>query len=267
MNIQDLYIYPVKSLGGIRIEQGKALQKGFEFDRRWMLADETGRVITQREEHSLALLSTEITAGGIKITNKLSKENFEITTTLTSKETVQVTVWEDTIQSLYLNKEIDNWFSSYLKKSVKFVYQPEHFQRALDSKYAFNGEQVSFADAFPYLLISQASLNELNSRLKQPVPMNRFRPNLIVSGTVPFEEDTWSEIQIGEVRFNVAKPCSRCVLTTVNQDTGIAGKEPLKTLAKYRTVDNKVMFGQNLIALNEGIIRTGDTVKILSTKP
>jgi len=267
MNIQDLYIYPVKSLGGIRIGQGKALQKGFEFDRRLMLVDENGVVITQRDENSLALLSTEVFSNAVRITNRLTEESIQIPVNAAIKEPIQVNVWDDIVQSLHLNDEIDEWFSNYLKKTVQLVYQPENFQRPLDSKYAFNDEQVSFADAFPYLLISQASLDELNSRLNKSVPMNRFRPNLVISGTTPFEEDTWNEIQIGDVRFKVAKPCARCVLTTVDQETGIKGNEPLNTLAKYRTVDNKVMFGQNLIALNEGIITVGDKVEILSTKP
>lgn len=267
MNIQDLYIYPVKSLGGIRIEQGKALQKGFEFDRRWMLVDETGTFITQRDQHALALLSTEIKSDGIKITNRLTKESILIPTIISLVETIEVSVWEDAVQSLHISEEADDWFSKYLQMPVRFVHQPEKFLRPVDPRYARNNEQVSFADAFPFLLISQASLDELNSRLKQPLPMNRFRPNLVVSGTGPFEEDTWGEIQIGEVRFNVAKPCSRCVLTTVNQETGKSGKEPLKTLAKYRNIDNKVMFGQNLIALNEGMISVGDKVEILSLKP
>ena len=117
-----------------------------------------------------------------------------------------------------------------------------------------------------YLLISQASLNDLNSRLSEAVPMNRFRPNLVINGTTPFEEDTWSEIKIGEVHFKVAKPCARCILTTVNQDTGTKGTEPLRTLAQYRSVNNKILFGQNLIALNEGKVCVNDSVEIISYK-
>ncbi|WP_207424683.1 MOSC domain-containing protein [Desertivirga brevis] len=265
MNIQDLYIYPIKSLGGIRITEGKVLQKGFELDRRFMLVDEAGKFVTQRVEHKLALLQTSISNHSIQVRNKLTHESLEVPFSNTAQE-ITVTVWDDVIQAVELSEELNEWFSDYLRKPVKLVYQPEIFKRPVDQKYARNDEQVSFADAFPFLLISQASLDDLNARLETPVPMNRFRPNLVVQGTDPYEEDSWTEIQIGKVNFLVAKPCARCVLTTVDQETAIKGKEPLATLAKYRTVNSKVMFGQNLIALNEGTVQVGDTVKVISRK-
>ncbi|WP_207535410.1 MOSC domain-containing protein [Desertivirga arenae] len=265
MNIQDLFIYPIKSLGGIRIQRGKALQKGFEHDRRFMLVDEEGRFITQRVEHKLALLQTTVTDQSILVKNKLTGDSIDVPF-YTTREEITVSVWDDFVPAVTSTAALDEWFSEYLKKPVKLVYQPEDFRRSVDERYAKNGEQVSFADAFPFLLIGQGSLDDLNVRLNNPVPMNRFRPNIVVAETQPYEEDTWDEIQIGEVRFLVAKPCARCVLTTVDQETAIKGKEPLATLAKYRTVNGKVMFGQNLIALNEGIIKVGDTVQVLSRK-
>ncbi len=267
MKVQDLYIYPVKSLGGIRLDEALALQKGFEFDRRWMLVDESGKFISQRVEHRLALLQASTNGDGITIQHKQNPEiSISIPFQQSSIGCMVVSVWDNLVEANHLGKEQDDWFSEFLGKPCRFVFQPETGKRPVSLKYAENQEQVSFADAFPYLLISQASLDELNSRLAVPVPMNRFRPNIVVSGTQPFEEDSWAEIQVGEVRFKVAKPCARCVLTTVDQETGTKGTEPLATLAQYRSIDNKVMFGQNLIALNRGIIRAGDPVKVLSLK-
>ncbi|WP_207429687.1 MOSC domain-containing protein [Pedobacter sp. SYSU D00535] len=267
MKVQDIYTYPVKSLGGIKTDSALALEKGFQFDRRWMLVDLDGKFLSQRTEHQLALFQTQITEGGLLVTHKLDFENgVTIPFSTTLQNSLEVSVWDDTVEALALSEEIDDWFSSYLKKPCRLVFFPEGYERAVSPKYADHGENVSFADAFPYLLISQASLDDLNQKLDKPVPMNRFRPNLVVAGVEPFSEDIWKEIQIGEVRFKVAKPCARCVLTTVDQETGIKGREPLATLARYRTVDKKVLFGQNLLALNEGRINAGDPVRIISYK-
>lgn len=264
MQLQDIYIYPIKSLGGIRRTNETALQRGFKFDRRWMLVDEMGNFITQRVEHKLALLKTEISPDKIFIYNKINPDQrTEIAINQISDTTLKISIWDDTATVNHLNKKLDLWFSNYLGKPCKLVYMPENGLRAVDKRFALNNEQLSFADAFPYMLISQASLDDLNSRLTESVGMDRFRPNLVISGTKAYEEDLWSEIKIGNVYFKVAKPCSRCILTTVDQETGIKGKEPLYTLAKYRTINNKVMFGQNLIALNEGKINLNDTIEII----
>jgi hypothetical protein len=177
-----------------------------------------------------------------------------------------VSVWDDTVESFHVSDEADLWLSEYLQKPCKLVHLPEDGERPIDTRYAKNGEHVSFADAFPYLLISQGSLDDLNNRMKAPVSMNRFRPNIVVTGADPFAEDLWCEIKIGEVHFKVAKPCARCILTTVNQNTGDRGKEPLRTLSRYRMLNNKVLFGQNLIALNSGRIDVKAPITILSYK-
>lgn len=267
MKIQDIFIYPVKSLGGIRKSECKALQRGFEHDRRWMLVDRSGKFITQRIEHSLALLKTEIIGNITHIyCNDEPKQKITLNFDHAIGRNIAVTIWNDDVTAVHLSDEADEWFSDFLKKPCKLVFIPETGRRAVDPKYADGNEQVSFADAFPYLLISQASLDDLNRRLPEPVPMDRFRPNLVVSGTDAFAEDTWGEIKIGEVRFKVAKPCARCILTTVDQETGKRGNEPLRTLSGYRSTDNKVLFGQNLIALNEGIIREDDIIEIIRYK-
>ena len=174
-----------------------------------------------------------------------------------------VSIWDDNVSATHVSEESDDWFSNFLQRPVKLVFMSETGERSVDTKYADNNEQVAFADAFPYLLISQASLDDLNSRLSTRVPMNRFRPNLVISGTKPFEEDTWSKIKIGEIYFKVAKPSARCIITTIDQQTGLRNKDPLHTLSTYRTVNNKILFGQNLIALNEGALKVNDDVEII----
>ena len=165
--------------------------------------------------------------------------------------------------------EVNGWFSDVLDVECRLVTMPETTRRRIPPEFAVNpGEDhVSFADGYPFLLIGEASLAEVNARLETPVPMNRFRPNLVVSGSEAFAEDSWKKIRIGETVFHLVKPCARCVLTTVDQATGVKdGKEPLKTLASFRTFDGKVLFGQNLIAENPGgVVRVGDEVEVLET--
>ncbi|HBL54839.1 MAG TPA: hypothetical protein DDZ36_02830 [Deltaproteobacteria bacterium] len=142
---------------------------------------------------------------------------------------------------------------------------PDHSNRPVDPDFAVGEYQAAFSDAYPLLLISEASLNDLNNRLPEPVAMKRFRPNLVVNNTKPYEEDSWKKIIIGECEFQVVKPCSRCILTTVDPETGeFSGKEPLRTLATYRKQSGNVMFGQNLIATIKGKLEVGMPVEIIS---
>ncbi len=262
--IQDLFIYPIKSLGGIRLPQAQALERGFEFDRRWMLVDENGKFITQRIKPELALLQSYINSHSLDIWEK-NKPNNKISIALNQPltTTLKVTVWDDIVECFHLNEHADAWFTDYLQSQCKLVYMPENALRGVDPRFAQNQERVSFADSFPYLLISQASLDDLNSRLQQPVLVDQFRPNIVVSGTAAYAEDTWTEIKIGDVHFKVAKPCARCVVITINQRTAKKAKEPLLTLANYRTQNSKVLFGQNLLALNNGVIKSTDKVEVI----
>jgi uncharacterized protein YcbX len=156
---------------------------------------------------------------------------------------------------------VSQWFSDFLEMELDLVVMPESSQRKMDPRYAVQGESVSFADGMPYVFIGQSSLDELNQRLEVPVSMDRFRPNLVFSGGQAFDEDEFTRIKVGEVDFQVVKPCARCVLITVNQQTGEKAKEPLATLATYRTVNNKVYFGQNAVALAPGMVRVGDLIQ------
>ena len=175
-----------------------------------------------------------------------------------------VTVWDDTCQAIDEGDEVAAWLSTYLKISCRLVRMADDWVRRVDPQYGGEQDQVGFADGYPFLLISAGSLDDLNGRLEQALPMNRFRPNIVVSGCPAFAEDTWRLAKMGACEFRVVKPCDRCVITTTDQETGRRGQEPLKTLARYRNSANKVLFGQNLIPETAGLMRVGDPVHVLS---
>ncbi|MDR7132168.1 uncharacterized protein YcbX [Algoriphagus sp. 4150] len=260
--IQDLYVYPIKSLAGIRLSEAKVEERGFQLDRRWMLVDESGKFISQRTFPLMVLLQVKIGEDSLTVYHQSNPDELiRIPYDYEGEENLSVKVWDDEMRASLVDKEFDNWFSSMLGMKVRLVKMPDTTERKVDPKYAVNGESVSFADGMPYLLIGQESLADLNSRLDSPVSMNRFRPNIVFSGGDSFVEDSLKKIQIGEVDFQVIKPCSRCVMVTVEQETGAKGAEPLKTLATYRKVGNKILFGQNMVALSTGVIRVGDELR------
>lgn len=259
--VQDIFIYPIKSLGGIRLSEALVEEKGFQYDRRWMLVVEEGLFISQRDYPQLALLSVELGENELMVFRRNEKENsIQIPFEAATGPEMLVTIWDDQVLAKVVHPEIDKWFSEVLDLQVNLVVMPENSHRKVDSRYAVNGESVSFADGMPYLIIGQESLNDLNSRLEIPVPMDRFRPNIVFSGGVAFQEDSLRKVKIGDLEFQIVKPCARCVMTTVDQETGEKGKEPLKTLSSYRTINNKVYFGQNVVALQSGKIKIGDVI-------
>ena len=178
-----------------------------------------------------------------------------------------VTIWDDCCEAQHVSGEADKWFSEKLDFSCRLVYMPESTKRKVDSSYAIDNDITSFADDYHILLIGEASLQDLNSRLEKPLPMNRFRPNFVMEGGMPYEEDTMEQFSINDINFYGVKLCSRCIVTTTDQETGIAGKEPLKTLATYRGFNNKVLFGQNVLCGGEGMIKIGDEIRVVKTKP
>lgn len=240
-------------------------ERGFRYDRRWMLVDEDGMFVTQRVYPQLALLGVKLGQSGLEVFHKKDPSRcIEVPFGLATGMEVMVTIWDDQVLAKAVHSDFDRWFSEFLDFKVRLVVLPESSHRKVDPRYAVNGESVSFADGMPYLILGQESLNELNSRLDSPVNMDRFRPNIVLSGGEPFLEDKLRKIQIGSVDFQIVKPCARCVLTTVDQQSGKQGKEPLKTLSSYRSVNNKVYFGQNVVALNGGKIRIGDPIQIMN---
>lgn len=264
MRLSEIWIYPVKSLGGIRLAEANVEERGLQYDRRWLIIDENNVFITQRVFGQMALIDVALESSGLKIFLRNNPENNVIVSYEPgSEEKVSVTIWDDIVNAVTVSDEADAWLSAQLDKRVRLVMMPESTERKADPKYASNGENVSFADGFPFLVISQASLDELNSRLEEPISMVRFRPNFVIAETMPFEEDQWKRIRVGELDFEIVKPCGRCVLTTVDPATGEKGAEPLKTLASYRRVNNKVLFGQNMVASNFGLVKEGDVLEVV----
>ena len=261
--LREIWIYPIKSLGGISLNEASILPKGIEHDRRWMLIDEHNRFITQRLHPVMALFKLSRIPGGIHIAFQQDGIDLLFHEPLLP-EPITATIWNDTVVEQEVNKKFSVWFSERMGFACRLVAFPEVNPRAVDPAYAINHEHVSLADAYPFLVISRASLELLNSKLEEPVPMNRFRPNFVVDGCEPHEEDTWRDFTIGHVRFTGVKPCSRCVLITINQDTAEAGTEPLRTLATYRRNETKVLFGQNLLTHGTGTVRVGDVLRIES---
>lgn len=272
MNLTEINIYPIKSLKGISLKESKVENRGLEFDRRWMLVDDQNKFLTQREFPKMATLEVKIEKKGLKVTDK----NSEIFVPFQSEnnETVKVDIWASRCAANVCEKEINDWFSESLETKCKLVRMPEETKRIVNPVYAVKKfeDVVSFADGYPFLLIGKSSLDDLNLRLEKKLPMNRFRPNFVFDGSEPFAEDNWKKIKIGNTYFHIVKPCARCVMTTIDQIAGVFdGKEPLKTLASYRTQkkrsENKILFGQNLIAENVGeVLRVGDKIEIIESK-
>lgn len=263
LKLTGIYIYPIKSAAGIALFTAQVGKRGFQYDRQWMVVDARGKFMTQRHFPRMALIKVQQLSEQLVIEAQNQKPLF-ISLVSNNSQRISVEVWGDICDAIPLGEDVANWFSEFLATSCQLVYLPEDALRPIKSPYQVNNEQVSFADAFPFLLISEASLADLNQRLDQPVPMNRFRPNLVVSGCDAFAEDDWQSIKIGSITFRVVKPCDRCIITTVDQTHGISGKEPLQTLAKYRLWDGKIWFGQNLIQEQLGTLKLGDVVEVIS---
>lgn len=272
MKITNINIYPIKSLHGIDLQKTFVEKRGLAFDRRWLLVDENNKFLTQRELPKMATFKVEIGEADLKVTDCENDILIPLQPLKNKKEKVQI--WSSKCSAAVYDEEINNWFSDALGKKCKLVFMPEDTKRIVNPLYAVNKfeDVVSFADGYPLLIIGKGSLNDLNSRLENEIPMNRFRPNLVFDDSEPFIEDSWKTIKIGSTVFQVVKPCNRCVMTTIDQEKGISsGKEPLKTLAGYRIRKNdkksKVLFGQYLIAENFGEqIKINDTIEVLKSK-
>jgi uncharacterized protein YcbX/ferredoxin len=265
--IQSLHIYPIKSTAGIALSHSWVDDFGLSFDRRFVVTDLEGQFITARTQPKLCLIQCHLTPDGLVLTAP-NMPRLEIIFSNFSEQYHQVAVWGDQINALYCHQIYDKWFSQYLNFPCQL-----HFFADKSSRQVKNSDnQVGFADGYPLLLISQASLDDLNDRIAQRhsdnlhVSMNQFRPNIVVNDTQAFAEDSWQRIKIGDVEFDVTKPCSRCVFTTIDPTNAQKHpeQEPLSTLKTYRQVSKgDVMFGQNLIPLNKGQVKQGDKVTIL----
>lgn len=259
--VAGLWVYPVKSAAGIAVDRVDLLDRGPRHDRRWMIVDEAGGFLTQRTVPGLARIGTAIEGEGIDLSapghgaTRLPLEP-------DGRAGMRVEVWGDEVSAVAAPPEADRWLTELLGEPARFVHMPEASDRKAKLDPTGRGARISFADAYPLLLISEESLEGLNARLADPLPMDRFRPNVVVRGADPFAEDGWDRFCIGDVECRVASRCARCSTTTVDQATGERGKEPLKTLATFRREGSQVFFGVNVVHSGTGTIAVGDPVEV-----
>jgi len=262
ITVRELKIYPVKSLAGLPLQQHSINQYGFCYDREWMITDEQGMFITQREFPQLALVQPFIDDEFLSLTYNNKTVCIPLKSTSATHRSVQV--WDDIVNAMDEGHTAAEFMSSILEKPCSVVRMSKTTKRFIDEKYSAKQDRVHFGDAMPFHVINTTSLDELNSRLDEPVSSDRFRANIMISGTTPYNEDTWKNIRIGDIEFTVPKTTSRCMITTINQQTAQTGKEPLRTLSLYRTMDSRTLFGIYLIHKQKyGIIRVGDVVEVL----
>ncbi len=277
LRVSALYTYPIKSCAGLTHAEILLDQRGPVFDRRWMVVADSdlmrGIFLTQRELPRMALIRPHFGIDSLRV-DAPDRPTLDVSLAEHGGRSLDVVIWKDATKGLDEGDEAAAWFSDFLETPVRLVRMAEATVRPVSLHYTDQSAQVSFADGYPLLLTTDASLEDLNARMirrgEQPVPMNRFRPNVVVSGAEPFEEDTWHEITIGAIPFEVCKPCARCSIPTVDQARGDAPdvREPTATLATFRrTSESKVMFGQNVIHRGLGTLCVGDRVTVQTVRP
>jgi uncharacterized protein YcbX len=263
IRVSELYVYPVKSCSGSAVPEASVGTTGFDLDRRWMVVDGDGVFLTQRKHPRMAMVRVRVGRDRLVI-DAPGATDLEVPFADPGGPEVEVEVWNDTCLAGDEGAEAAEWFSDFFGFRARLARLAGDHVRPVGSAAARPGDWVSFADGFPFLLLSQESLDGLNQRLAEPLPMNRFRPNIVVSGCEAHAEDGWQRVKIGDLPFRVAKPCARCVVTTTDQVTGDRGAEPLRTLATYRLQGRQINFGQNIIHEGRGTLRVGDEVSVLS---
>jgi len=262
IRLSAMYLYPVKSCGGISVDRWEVDAMGLHYDRRWMVATPTGEFLTQRECPALALVRPTIRPPHL-ILSAPGQRDLVLPLHPMGGRPALTRVWDDSLRVVAPDHRADEWFSQAAGQEVILTYFPDDLVREVDRSYAPEGGRTGFADGFPFLLVGEASLADLNTRLTAALPINRFRPNLVVSGSAPFAEGGWRQVRIGGIPMQVVKPCARCVVTTTDQATGQrAGDEPLRTLAQFRRVEGKVMFGENVVHYGTGTLSLGDSVTL-----
>lgn len=262
LTVSELAIYPVKSMRQVPLQAATIDMGGLKHDRRWMVVDADNRMITQRQQSRLCLVQPGLHINGISLSAPgMDGLMLDIPD---GKDARTVSVWNDRCNAYDAGDSAAAWLSGFLGLECRLVYFPDEEIRTVDQDYAGQGDRTAFSDGFPLLLISQASLDDLNDRMDEAVPMSRFRPNLVVSGCEPFAEDSWKQLKVGGLMLRVVKPCSRCIIPSIDIDTAERGQEPTRTLIAYRKRDRKIFFGQNVIIDGEGEITKGMAVEVLA---
>jgi uncharacterized protein YcbX len=266
VHLASIHVYPVKGCRGVDLDSSPVEPCGLAGDRRWLIVDSGSRFLSQRGEPPLARVTVSRDPGGISVASD-GHPPLRVTAPGPAAEMLKVTVWSSTVLAAAAGPEADAWFSAYLGQPARLAYLDDPTRRAVNPQFAADGDVVSFADGFPLLLTSTGSLARLGQWLaaegEQPVPMNRFRPNVVAAGADPWAEDHWRRIRIGNVTFRVAKPCGRCLVTTTDQATGERGPQPLAMLGRRRRSGKLLVFGQNLIPDSPGLLRAGDPVEVI----
>lgn len=257
--VSQLNVYPVKGLKGIAAESSAATERGLAHDRRFVVVDGEGRFLSQRELPLMATVWTDIAGGELRLA---APDHDEVAVPLepAGGEPLVATVWDSACGAIAPSPEADRWLSAVLGRPCRLAYMPESTRRLSNPRHAGPDRLVGFADGYAFLVVSEASLAQLNSRLERPVPMDRFRANIVARGCEPFAEDGWGEFAVGAARLRMAKPCGRCQVTTTDQSTGeVTGPEPLATLSAWRmSPEFGARFGMNAVTLAPGVVRVGD---------
>jgi uncharacterized protein len=265
MHLSAIYVYPIKSAAALGVDCGEVEARGLRGDRRWLVVDGDGRFLTGRQCPALVLIRARPTSEGLVLAAPGSPP-LAVGEPQVEQPRLRATVWRDDIDAVDAGPEAAAWLTDYLGRPARLVFMDALSRRDIDPDYGAPGDQVSFADGYPALAIGQAALDALNARLPRPMSMLRFRPNLVIADAPAHAEDGWRRVRVGAVEFAAVKPCTRCVFTTVDPETGRgdADGEPLRTLKSYRRGDRGITFGMNLIPRTTGAIRIGDAVRVLA---
>jgi uncharacterized protein YcbX len=266
MIVESIFFYPIKSLPGISVNEWWTEPKGFRFDRRMMLIDSTNKFVSLRGVPELYHCSLELSENNfLRVTHQsiggdgifLNLENPKII------DEIEVVIWNDTVKAGLMETHLSNWFSEVFNKDLRLVFMEASQQRQIDLRYANEGEMVSFADGYPYLIVQSSSLDYFNEKLDTPVEMIRFRPNIVLKGGSSFEEDHWTQLRIGEVEFKLVKPCGRCKVINIDPNLLDLNPKVMETLKSFRPPT----FGMNAcLTGNEGTIRVGEEVVVLDQR-
>ncbi len=267
VTLQSLGVFPVKSCGAVFLQEAEVEERGLKFDRRWLVTDESGRFLTQREVPQLATIRPQLREDTLEL--RCGDARLDIPLHPHEGEPVRVQIWRDEVNAVRVGELADEWLRDVLGLDARLVWMPDETRREVDTNFARGGEITSFSDGFPFLVLTSASVDDLNDRILQnggeAVGAERFRSNFLIEGAKAYEEDSWARFRIGECEFEVVKPCSRCVIPTLDQTTGErSGNEPLRTLSTYRRQNGKIYLAQNCLPRKLGRVRVGDEVEVLT---
>ncbi|KAF3984516.1 MAG: MOSC domain-containing protein [Methylococcales symbiont of Hymedesmia sp. n. MRB-2018] len=262
--LSDIYVYPVKSLAGIKVSKWPVTTKGLLYDRKWMLIDSNNQFLSQRQIPKMALIQTQLTHSKL-ILSMHSTDSISLPINATTGDSCNITIWGDTCMAKQTSLKVNQKLSDFLNIQCQLVYQPDDIVRPVDPNYSKKTDQINFSDGFPFLLTSEASMTALNKEMNLELSIERFRPNLVISQCEPYAEDSWRKISINSIDFRLPKPCSRCAIPTIDPTTANTGKEPLRTLNRLRKWNKQVYFGQNALHDQSGELAIGSEVHIVCT--